>query len=57
MGRFLSAIAGLFIKPRYILLGLYTGCIATSALSMSLTGEAGVAMQVLVLLFEVRLYQ
>ncbi|KAL8824914.1 MAG: hypothetical protein Q9191_004733 [Dirinaria sp. TL-2023a] len=49
---FLSAFAGLLIKPRWILLFLYAGVIVTSALAMSLEGYSGVAMIVLVLLFE-----
>lgn len=53
VGRFLSAVAGLLVKPRYILLGLYLGCIVSSALSMNLTGDAGVAMQILTMFFEV----
>ena len=53
VGRFLSAIAGLFVKPRHILLGLYVGCVVSSALAMNLTGDAGVAVEILILLFEV----
>ena len=51
-GRFLTAIAGLLVKPRWLLLFLFVGAIVTSALAMSLTGYAGVAMIVLVLFFE-----
>ena len=52
VGRFLSAFAGLIIKPRRILLFLFMGLIISSALSTSLTGYSGVAMIVLVYFFE-----
>ena len=52
VGRFLTALAGLIVKPRWILLFLYVGVIITSALAMNLEGYAGVAMVVLVSLFE-----
>ena len=52
IGRFISAIAGLLIKPRRILFLLFIGAIVTSALAMSLDGYPGVAMIVLVLFFE-----
>ena len=52
VGRFLSALAGLTIKPRRILLFLFMGLIISSALSTSLTGYSGVAMIVLVYFFE-----
>ena len=52
VGRFLSAFAGLLVKPRRILLFLFIGLIISSALSTSLTGYSGVAMIVLVLFFE-----
>lgn len=55
IGRFLSAFAGFIIKPRWILLFLFTGMIVTSSLAMNLTGNAGVAMLVLVQFFEVLL--
>ncbi|MCJ1244389.1 hypothetical protein MMC30_001587 [Trapelia coarctata] len=51
-GRFLSALLDAFIKPRYVLLALFTGMIITSALAMVLTGRAGVAMIILIQLFE-----
>lgn len=53
VGRFMSAFAGIFIKPRWILLFLYTGLIITSALAMSTTGYTGVSMILLVFFFEV----
>ena len=51
-GRFITAAAGLLIKPRRILLLLFIGVIITSALAMSLNGYKGVAMVVLALFFE-----
>ena len=53
VGRFLSAIAGLLVAPREILLFLFAGLIVTSALAMNLTGDAGVAMIILIYFFEV----
>ena len=55
IGRFLSAMGCLIVKPRRILLFLFLGLIVTSALSMNLSGYSGVEMVVLVLFFEVRL--
>ena len=52
IGRFLSAFAGLIIKPRRILLVLFIGLIITSALATTLTGYSGVAMIVLIMFFE-----
>ncbi|KAK4694658.1 MFS transporter, FHS family, L-fucose permease, partial [Lecanoromycetidae sp. Uapishka_2] len=52
VGRFLTALAGLVIKPRRILLFLFVGSIISSALAMSLDGYKGVAMIVLILFFE-----
>ena len=52
IGRFITAAAGLLVKPRQILLLLYAGVIVTSALAMSCNGYAGVAMVVLALFFE-----
>lgn len=51
-GRFMTAIAGLVIKPRRLLLILFIGAIVTSALAMNLEGYKGVAMLVLILFFE-----
>ena len=53
VGRFLSAFAGLFVKPRWILLFLYIGMIVTAACAMNFVGSAGVAMIVLFMFFEV----
>ena len=52
VGRFITAVAGLLIKPRRILFLLLIGAIVTSALAMSLDGYKGVAMIVLALFFE-----
>ena len=51
-GRFLCAFLDAFIKPRYVLLALLVGMIVTSALAMSLTERAGVAMIILCQFFE-----
>lgn len=53
IGRFLSAMSCLVVKPRRLLLFLFLGLIITSILSMKLSGYSGVAMIVLVLFFEV----
>ncbi|KAI9880983.1 MAG: hypothetical protein M1830_009477 [Pleopsidium flavum] len=52
IGRFLSAFAGCIFKPRWILAFLFTGMIVTSSLAMNLTGNAGVAILVLLQFFE-----
>ena len=52
VGRFLTALLGLLIKPRRILLLLYIGAIITSALAITLEGYRAVAMIVLILFFE-----
>lgn len=52
VGRFVTAVAGLLIKPRRILFLLFIGAIVTSALAMRFDGYKGVAMIVLVLFFE-----
>lgn len=51
-GRFVTAIAGLLMKPRQILFLLFIGAIITSALAVSFDGYKGVAMIVLALFFE-----
>lgn len=53
VGRLLSAIGGLFIRPRRVLLLLYVGVIVASILAMNLSGYSGVAMIILVQFFEV----
>lgn len=52
VGRFLTAVAGLLIKPRRILFILFIGVIVTSSLAMILDGYKGVAMIVLILFFQ-----
>ena len=55
LGRFLTAALGFFIRPRWILLTLYIGCIVTSALAMSapaISGTTASTMLVLILTFE-----
>ena len=52
VGRFLTAFMGVWLKPRHILGLLYAGVIITSALAMSTNGYTGVAMIVLIFLFE-----
>ena len=52
VGRFMTAVAGLLMKPRRILFLLFIGAIVTSALAMSFDGYKGVAMIVLILFFE-----
>lgn len=51
-GRFMTAIAGLVIKPRRLLFILFIGVIVTSALAMNLSGYKAIAMLVLILFFE-----
>ena len=51
-GRFLTAFAGLLIKPRRLLLFLFLAAIIVSGLAMNLQGYAAVSMLVLILLFE-----
>ena len=53
VGRFISAGAQFFVKPRTVLLGLYIGMIVTSILSMSLTGPAAAAVLALYEFFQV----
>lgn len=53
IGRFLSALAGLLVEPRWILMYLYICLVVTSVLAMNLTGYAGVAMMILIMFFEV----
>ena len=52
VGRFLTAFAGLIVKPRRILMFLFIGLIISSSLATSLTGSSGIAMIVLVPFFE-----
>ena len=52
VGRFISACACYFISPSLVLAFLYLGMVVTSALAMSVSGNAGVAMITLIMLFE-----
>ncbi|RJE23133.1 transporter [Aspergillus sclerotialis] len=52
VGRFLTAFAQLFLKPRWTLLISYIGMIVFSVLSMRTTGSAAVAMSMMIYLFE-----
>ena len=52
VGRFITAVLNLYIKPRRILLFLFVACMITTALTTRLTGHASTAMLVLTLLFE-----
>ena len=52
VGRFITAFACYFISPSWVLMFLYLGLIVTSALAMSISGNAGIAMIILVMLFE-----
>ncbi|KAL9607714.1 MAG: hypothetical protein Q9167_007394 [Letrouitia subvulpina] len=52
IGRFLAALACVLVEPRWILGYLYICLVATSVLAMNLTGYAGVAMVILIMLFE-----
>jgi hypothetical protein len=52
IGRFFTALIQYYIKPRWVLLMLYIGLIVTSALAMNLKGTAGLAMALLIYLFE-----
>ncbi|MCJ1310558.1 hypothetical protein MMC25_004223 [Agyrium rufum] len=52
VGRFVCALLGWFVRPRYILFTLYMGLVITSALAMNLEGYAGISTILLILLFE-----
>lgn len=52
IGRFLAAFTQWFLKPRWILLVSYLGLIVLSILCMNLTGLPGVALALLIFLFE-----
>ncbi|SLM35439.1 Major facilitator superfamily domain, general substrate transporter [Lasallia pustulata] len=52
VGRFISAFACYFITPSWVLMFLYLGMIVSSALAMSVSGNAGIAMITLIMLFE-----
>jgi hypothetical protein len=52
VGRFLSAFLNYVFKPRWILLGLYTGLIITCALQMAVSGTGALVVNQLIYLFE-----
>ncbi|CRG85501.1 Glucose/galactose transporter [Talaromyces islandicus] len=52
VGRFLTALAQWYLKPRWILLALYLGLIVLSVLCVKLTGFSTVVLALLVFLFE-----
>jgi hypothetical protein len=54
VGRFSAALACVVLTPRLVLLVFYLGCVVTSVLAMKLSGDAGLALLILVLFFEVR---
>lgn len=52
LGRFITALANLFIKPRWILLVLYIGLIAFAVLTKELHGMSGVVTGLFLFFFE-----
>ncbi|OCK75999.1 MFS general substrate transporter [Lepidopterella palustris CBS 459.81] len=52
VSRFIAALAGIFVKPRYLLLFFYAGAIAFAAAAMSGHGASPAAMVVMVYFFE-----
>jgi len=52
VGRFLTAWLNCWLKPRWILLALYAGCVVTYGLHLGLAGTAGAAIDMLTYLFE-----
>ncbi|KAK2764035.1 hypothetical protein FQN54_009654 [Arachnomyces sp. PD_36] len=52
IGRFLTALAIYYIKPRWVLLASYIGIITVSALAMDLKGTAGISMGLLIYFLE-----
>ncbi|GAD99801.1 MFS transporter, putative [Paecilomyces variotii No. 5] len=52
IGRFLTAFAQWFLKPRWILLVAYIGMIVFSVLCMNVSGYPGIAMALMVYVFE-----
>ena len=55
-GRFLATLLNYFLKPRWILLGLYIGMIVCLALQMHLGGSGGAAVPMLTLFFEAGIF-
>ncbi|KAI9697091.1 MAG: hypothetical protein M1836_005053 [Candelina mexicana] len=56
VGRFVAAFANYFLTPRWILLFYYLGALITSILSMNLVGDPGMAVVLLLFLFESALF-
>lgn len=56
LGRFVTAIANLLFKPRWILLVLYIGLITFAVLAKELHGMSGVAIGVILFFFESGIY-
>lgn len=52
IGRFLTAFAQWFLKPRYILMVCYVGMVLFAVLCMKTTGSAAIVMVIMVYLFE-----
>ena len=52
LSRFLAAVLGFWIKPRYLLLFFYAGAIIFDILAMNYQGGTGTAMIVMVFFFE-----
>lgn len=52
VSRFIAAIAGLLIKPRYLLLFCYVGAIAFAAAGMNGHGSAPAAIMIMIYFFE-----
>ncbi|KAI9793815.1 MAG: hypothetical protein M1835_006973 [Candelina submexicana] len=56
VGRFVAAFANYFLTPRWILLFYYLGALVTAILSMNLVGNPGMAVVLLLFLFESALF-
>lgn len=56
VGRFIAAFAQVFVKPRWIVLISYIGCIMFAVLCMCTTGITAIAMGLMVYLFESSLF-
>jgi fucose permease len=56
VGRFVAAFLNYIMKPRWILLFLYTGLLVTCGLQMGLNGTPGVAIDQLTALFEAGIF-
>lgn len=56
VGRFVTAALNFFLKPRWILLGLYLGLIVCLALTMHLGSDAAAAIAILTFFFEAGIF-